>query len=293
MSTMNQSALGLPLEDALALQAPASVTVLGHELVMALFGGMLGSPPASPAANARRRRLGPALIVLISAVLHALLAVSVARARPGDIHTFKPHARIRITVTRPPEPIKSAEVPLAVVEPPRRRPPPVAKKKLLAPEPQPVHAAEPPPPPDEPVLAKTEATDPGAVVGAVDGSLTGTGVAGGARGGTGVALPPALAPTLAPVPVVQAHEGAGYLKNPRPPYPDLAQRRGWEGEVMLRVRVSPSGQVEGANVKTSSGRELLDEAAIAAVRGWTFVPARRGSTPIAGWVEVPIVFKLQ
>ena len=35
------------------------------------------------------------------------------------------------------------------------------------------------------------------------------------------------------------------------------------------------------NVKPSSGATLLDEAAIKAVRGWTFVPARRGDTPIS------------
>ncbi|RMO67978.1 Ferric siderophore transport system protein, TonB family [Pseudomonas syringae pv. aptata] len=36
----------------------------------------------------------------------------------------------------------------------------------------------------------------------------------------------------------------------------------------------------------------LDEAAQAAVRQWTFIPAKRGDTPVEGWVNVPMAFKL-
>jgi protein TonB len=92
---------------------------------------------------------------------------------------------------------------------------------------------------------------------------------------------------------VAAHEGANYLKNPRPPYPEIALRRGWQGEVLLKVRVSPEGRAVSVGVQRSSGRDLLDQAAIEAVKAWSFVPARQGGLPIGGWVTVPIVFKLQ
>jgi protein TonB len=108
--------------------------------------------------------------------------------------------------------------------------------------------------------------------------------------------PPAVAPppqVARPAPVLAAHEGANYLKNPRPAYPDVARRHDWEGEVLLRVRVSPSGRVEAASVERSSGHDALDEAALAAVRAWTFVPSRQGGLAISGWVSVPIVFRLQ
>jgi protein TonB len=36
----------------------------------------------------------------------------------------------------------------------------------------------------------------------------------------------------------------------------------------------------------------LDEAAVSAVEGWRFVPAKRGDTPVASTVMVPINFKL-
>jgi protein TonB len=38
---------------------------------------------------------------------------------------------------------------------------------------------------------------------------------------------------------------------------------------------------------------VLDEAAIEAVKGWSFVPATQGGVAVAGWVNVPLVFRLQ
>jgi protein TonB len=37
---------------------------------------------------------------------------------------------------------------------------------------------------------------------------------------------------------------------------------------------------------------MLDESAIDAVEKWKFIPAKRGETPIASSVIVPIIFKL-
>jgi protein TonB len=109
-----------------------------------------------------------------------------------------------------------------------------------------------------------------------------------------VAAPPAP-PAPEPAkeePVTEPNAFAAYLSNPPPDYPAFAQRQGWEGKVVLRVRVLASGKASTIEVKASSGRKSLDEAAINAVRGWTFVPSKRGSTPIDGWATVPIEFKL-
>jgi protein TonB len=43
----------------------------------------------------------------------------------------------------------------------------------------------------------------------------------------------------------------------------------------------------------SSGSTTLDGAALEAVKGWRFSPARKGNEPIEDWVRVPIVFRLQ
>jgi protein TonB len=62
--------------------------------------------------------------------------------------------------------------------------------------------------------------------------------------------------------------------------------------VLLRVRVSPEGRPGAITIERSSGRDVLDQAAIEAVRDWSFVPARQGDHAIAGWVSVPIEFHL-
>ena len=85
---------------------------------------------------------------------------------------------------------------------------------------------------------------------------------------------------------------AAYLRNPKPAYPGLAQRRGMQGVVLLLVEVSAKGYPTTVKVKKTSGFMLLDKAALKAVRSWRFAPAKRGSLPVAASVEVPIRFTL-
>ncbi len=94
------------------------------------------------------------------------------------------------------------------------------------------------------------------------------------------------------LPITAAKGYAGYLSNPAPEYPEVALDRGWEGVVMLRVKVSPTGSPLEINLKNSSGKKALDDAAVKTVKRWKFSPAMRGNTPIEGWVDVPIHFKL-
>lgn len=86
---------------------------------------------------------------------------------------------------------------------------------------------------------------------------------------------------------------AAYLSNPPPAYPLAARRRGVEGTVLIRSEVSASGECLRAELKKTSGSDLLDQAALEAVKKWRFVPARRGSQAVVAWVEVPITFKLE
>ncbi len=81
--------------------------------------------------------------------------------------------------------------------------------------------------------------------------------------------------------------------NPSPRYPRLALRRGWEGEVVLRVKVDATGCVARVRVHTSSGHDLLDDSAVEAVRAWRFYPARHGGQPVAAVVRVPVQFRLE
>ena len=85
---------------------------------------------------------------------------------------------------------------------------------------------------------------------------------------------------------------AAYLHNPPPDYPWQARQRGQQGVVWLSVEVSAAGECAQASVLRSSGVSALDQAALAAVRRWRFVPARQGQTPVESKVEIPIRFKL-
>jgi len=84
-----------------------------------------------------------------------------------------------------------------------------------------------------------------------------------------------------------------YAENPKPLYPREARKKGYEGEVLLRVEVLSNGRVGEIEVRRSSGHEVLDRSAISAVKQWKFVPAKKGETPVPGWVNIPVAFELR
>lgn len=85
----------------------------------------------------------------------------------------------------------------------------------------------------------------------------------------------------------------GTLANPKPDYPGLSQQLGESGVVILRVYVDTAGHPQQVQVLQSSGFRRLDMAATRKVsREWVFRPARRGETPVADWVQVPLEFQL-
>ena len=80
--------------------------------------------------------------------------------------------------------------------------------------------------------------------------------------------------------------------NARPEYPPLARRRGLEGQTLLRIEVLTSGESGAIAVVSSSGHAVLDNAALAAVRRWKFVPAGDVAHEAAAYIEVPVSFRL-
>jgi protein TonB len=57
--------------------------------------------------------------------------------------------------------------------------------------------------------------------------------------------------------------------------------------------VLASGKPGEIQIQKSSGRTQLDDAALAAVKRWSFVPAKQGDVAQDGWVSVPIDFKIK
>ena len=84
-----------------------------------------------------------------------------------------------------------------------------------------------------------------------------------------------------------------YGENPKPAYPAEARKKGYQGEVLLRAEVLSNGRVGDVELKKSSGHEILDRSALAAVKQWKFIPAREGEKTIAVWVNIPVKFQLQ
>lgn len=77
------------------------------------------------------------------------------------------------------------------------------------------------------------------------------------------------------------------LKKVTPIYPLLARRKGLYGEVLLMVKLNKDGSIANIAVKKSSGYDILDKAALSAVKRWIFAPN------IGNTVIVPVVFELK
>lgn len=156
--------------------------------------------------------------------------------------------------------------------------PPVPRKKVPA---QPKKVALRP----KPAKVPTESTFRGTPVDAAPLAATGVATAPVTRGRTLAASP---VESYRP-PDVQA----AYANNPKPNYPPSARRMGREGTVWLTVEVTETGRVAQVVIKTSSGFDSLDQAALAAVSRWQFIPAQRNGRPVVVRITLPMRFELQ
>jgi protein TonB len=77
-------------------------------------------------------------------------------------------------------------------------------------------------------------------------------------------------------------------------YPKIAQMRGWEGEVILDLKIDENGNVLSAKVRESSGHEALDNQALEMVRKASPFPAPPDALRSHTFnISVPVSFKLE
>jgi protein TonB len=237
------------------------------------------------------------VLVGVLAVHVVLFSAFAARVQRPPVRPDLPVIMASLIEPSPAPAAMPARVPAAVpksqsrVKPSMRpNPRPVSRPVEVSPpalETTASHAPIPPAAPVSPLLESSKADDVGKA-GQGSGSRSGSdGMAGGTSGKA------ADSDGAGDGPPTPARFDASYLNNPAPPYPPASRRLGEEGKVILRVRVSPEGNAEEAEVKTSSGSSRLDETARRTVRRWQFIPARRGGTAVESWVLVPILFKLE
>lgn len=229
--------------------------------------------PSAPSGKKRGRYELVALVALV-AVLHAVIGISILQNQSEPLSVPPKVPPIEIQISKP--------VPL-----PQALPPPLPRN---VPAPTPPKKAE---APTKPAPAPTTAkVAPAPVVQDAVATNSAPPASNAVTASPAATESPAASSRSTGERVTQARADADYLNNPPPKYPAIAQSRGWEGQVMLNVHVLANGRADIVNIEQSSGRKTLDEAAIKAVTEWRFVPAKRGQTPIDGWVQVPIDFKL-
>lgn len=86
---------------------------------------------------------------------------------------------------------------------------------------------------------------------------------------------------------------AGYERITRIPYPQAAQEKRIEGEIVLAVRVDPSGTPSDVQIVHEQPAGVFAAAAARRVRSeWRFQPATVQEEAVASTVQVPILFRL-
>ena len=175
-------------------------------------------------------------------------------------------------------PAPKVEPAIPAVTKPQMLPTPVKKtvtKPVMQPAPQPLAIADPTPSPNAPVgvITPQPAPAPAPVTAAVVAAAP---------------APPAVASA-----VQLPSSEADYLQNPRPPYPPISRRLNEQGKTTVRVLIGADGLPQRSEIATSSGFERLDQAAMATVMRWRYVPGKRGGVAEAMWFNVPINWVLE
>ncbi|NRA84660.1 MAG: energy transducer TonB [Gammaproteobacteria bacterium] len=79
---------------------------------------------------------------------------------------------------------------------------------------------------------------------------------------------------------------------PAPDYPRRARQRGQQGVTLIHAKLNAMGNVTKIIIAKSSGYDLLDSAALKAVKTWDFMPNKHPINSPNIWVEVPVEFIL-
>jgi len=73
-------------------------------------------------------------------------------------------------------------------------------------------------------------------------------------------------------------------------YPELAKKAGIEGRVIVQFTVNQNGSVTDARIR-SGAHQMLNQAALEAVRQLSFQPGRKSGQPVSVQVNLPITFQ--
>ena len=82
------------------------------------------------------------------------------------------------------------------------------------------------------------------------------------------------------------------IHNPSPEYPEMGVFLGYQGDVIVRIRVSAKGESVGVEILRSSSHKVLDDSAANALRKWRFTPTKHDNTPMNDSVIITVSYVL-
>ena len=231
-----------------------------------------------------------AAALITSSAFYAALAIAAVAIGTATKHIITAEKPVDVTFVE------------KVMKPEPPPPPPVVEAKLqpppaaapVVPKDMKVRKLDKPPPPKELVAPKEmpkeapqeadPSQDKGIAVYGEPGQGDPAGLEGGMQGGVAgghvgaIALPEDAEP---PMPA---------KSNTVPTYPQEARAAGRTGTVILKVVILADGRV--ADVQVMRGEEPFVSAAVHAVKGWRYEPARYKGQPITVYRIIQIPFKL-
>jgi len=218
-----------------------------------------------------------------SVVVHFIGFALLSHAQGAAPEVQKPLELVMVEIPKPPPPEEKKEPP-----PPVKQKPPPIKVASVAKPPPPPKPDEPPPPNDEPPPQA-----PPKPVPLITGiSLSSTTTGGSFAAPVGNTLygkidskaqdPSQVQAYSAPhyTPIYQVDSEPEKISEVKPPYPEAARKAGVEGDVLLSITVDDTGKVVAARVLSGPGYGL-NEAALKAIWGFKFKPARKNGEPVS------------
>ena len=111
--------------------------------------------------------------------------------------------------------------------------------------------------------------------------------------------PPTQASRLGDQPVFTPYTVAPRVRDPdkaakivEEKYPNVLKNAGIGGRVLVWAFIDANGAVKNVQVKEGSGMKRLDDAAVAAVKEFEFVPALNYDHKVPVWIQIPITFQI-
>ncbi|RKX70405.1 hypothetical protein DRP53_05055 [candidate division WOR-3 bacterium] len=100
-------------------------------------------------------------------------------------------------------------------------------------------------------------------------------------------------PEVEAIPFFRVEVKPKLIYSPPPKYPESARELGITGTTVIQAVVDVDGSVINPVIIKSSGSDILDMAALNAVKKYKFTPGRQRDKYVRVRVQIPIVFKLK